>query len=227
VANLRRGRRALSTAQDGQSGRDIERVAPGRRRRDGEASFLRGGDDDGASPSGRGRDGQASLPRPTAVEFGLAMLAARSWPERKLREKIASRYDQDQVEAAIGRLRELRLVDDEAWAERYARDRFERLGKGRHRIRAELLGKGIDAGTADAALDRAVGGEAERVRAAAMLDALRGRLGGGPATAGEEAPEVDARTRRRDAERLNNRLFRRMLARGFPASLLRDLLDVS
>jgi hypothetical protein len=30
-----------------------------------------------------------------------------------------------------------------------------------------------------------------------------------------------------EAERLKNRLFRRMLARGYPASLVRDLLDVS
>ena len=32
---------------------------------------------------------------------------------------------------------------------------------------------------------------------------------------------------RRASESLKNRLFRRMLARGYPASLVRDLLDVS
>jgi SOS response regulatory protein OraA/RecX len=38
---------------------------------------------------------------------------------------------------------------------------------------------------------------------------------------------MDARERRAQAERLKNRLFRRMLARGFPASVVRDLLEIS
>jgi regulatory protein len=145
------------------------------------------------------------------VEYAIGLVAARSWPEKKLREKMLARHEAGHVDAALVRLRELGLVDDVAWAERFARDRFERGAKGRHRIRAELAAKGIDAATIDAALERAIEGEAERERAARLLESLRARLEGMETT----------------PERLKNRLFRRMIARGYPVSLVRDLLDVS
>lgn len=171
----------------------------------------------------------------TAVEFAIALVAARSWPQKKLREKVGARYDADEADAAIARMRELGMVNDEAWAERFARERFERGGKGRHRIRAELLARGIEAATADAALDRAFGGDAEREKAAAVLATLRARMSRtGPADdaaeGSDDAFEPDATTaaeRRQAAGALKNRLFRRMLARGYPASVVRDLLDVS
>lgn len=257
MAGFRRRRRAPGAAQAEGEGRDSTTgVAPERRVR---FRPCRDGDGESAVPVGNGGGRltdaaiAASRPRATAVEYGISMLAARSWPEKKLREKIRTRYTEEETEAGLARLRELRLVDDVSWAERYARDRFERLGKGRHRIRMELLGKGIDAPTADAALDRVVGGDDERAKAAVMLEAMRGRLARGPgasrsglrAGAGDPAgegletgpeagetdpgdgPPMDARERRAQAERLKNRLFRRMLARGFPASVVRDLLDVS
>ena len=274
---LRRRRQAGGAADTADEGRGPGGTAPtprfGRRRfrRDDASgsvsepgSAAGGGAGRGAGQAGRqaGCDGgltdaaiAASRPRATAVEYGISLLAARAWPEKKLREKIRARYSEDDTEAGLERLRELRLVDDAAWAERYARDRFERLGKGRHRIRVELIGKGIDAPTADAALDRVVGGEDERAKAAAMLEQMRSRLTRGPGRPGprnasrggtqesplvgqdgpegdpevnaQPAPTADPRERRAAAERLKNRLFRRMLARGFPASVVRDLLDVS
>lgn len=168
--------------------------------------------------------------RTTAVEYAIAVVAARPLPEKKLREKVRSKYGQDDTDAAMARMKELRLVDDEAWAERYARDRFERLGKGRHRIRSELMAKGIGAAAAEAALAAAIGDETEKRRAADVLEAMRRRLSprpgvgsgaGSPAGCSNDAPPS------RDAETLKSRLFRRMLARGYPASLVRDLLDVS
>ncbi len=166
----------------------------------------------------------------TAIEYAIALVAARSWPQSKLREKIAARYDAGQADEAIARMRELRMVDDDAWAERFARERFERSGRGRHRIRAELLQRGIDAVTADEALARVLNGEAEREKAAAVLASMRVRLGRGEAdseTAMDSPSTAAAASRRRAAQRLKNRLFRRMLARGYPAALVRDLLDVS
>lgn len=153
----------------------------------------------------------------TAIEFAISLVAARSWPEGKLRERLAARYDDDEVEAALARLRELGLANDLAWAERFVRDRFERLGKGRHRIRSELAARGIDAETAEAAMAAVFGSDegalAERERAARVLESLRRTLAPRASeTGGDEA---------------KNRLFRRMLARGYPASLVRDLLDVS
>lgn len=269
MAGFRCRRRAPGAAQQDGDGRDSNGVAPARRGLQGSRSdrIAAAGDRDSAGPSvGLSvEEVAASRPKATAVEYGISMLAARSWPEKKLREKIRARYSQDDTDAGIERLRELRLVDDESWAERYARDRFERLGKGRARIRLELIGKGIAAATADAALARVVASDDERAKAAATLETLKARLARSPGAsrsglagrgaargiesgietdgsesepdldagpeARAEAPEaggrVDPRERRAQAERLKNRLFRRMLARGFPASVVRDLLDVS
>jgi regulatory protein len=218
--------------------------------------------------------------QPTAIEFAIAVVSSRSLPEKKLRERLAPRYDVAEVDAAMARMRELRLVDDAAWAERFARDRFERVGKGRHRIRNELLARGIDAATAEASLAAVlggdVGGDVEREKAAAMLETMRSKLGRGAASrkgarnspgadgaedshgtdGAEDTPGADGaqnshgargsddsppeaapstpagrsaarHSARRASESLKNRLFRRMLARGYPASLVRDLLDVS
>lgn len=256
MAGFRRSRRASGAAPQDGHGSDTAGVAPVRRGRRGSstnanAEPVDAGAKTSAAHGGRLTDERivASRPRVTAVEHGLAMLASRSFPEKILHDRIRARYTQEETDAAMARLRELRLVDDAAWAERYTRDRFERLGKGRHRIRMELLAKGIEAATVDAALDRAVGGDDERAKAAAMLDAMRGRLAGraaggnhgrtdreaGAPQAGAEADadhagdhvRADPRERRKEAERLKNRLFRRMLARGFPAGVVRDLLDVS
>lgn len=167
--------------------------------------------------------------RATAIEYAIALVAARSLTRSKVRERLLARYDEQEVEAALSRLQELRLVDDAAWAERFVRDRFERGGKGRHRIRSELLARGIDAATAEAALAVALQGEVEREKAAAVLATLRSRLdrGRGAPEAAEQAVHRNERPAPHDTEQQRNRLFRRMIARGYPASLVRDLLDVS
>jgi regulatory protein len=154
-------------------------------------------------------------PRQTAVEYGIAVVSARSLPERKVRERIAARFSADETAAAVERLRELRMVDDAAWAERFARDRLERNSKGRHRIRGDLLRRGIDAETADAAIAAIVGADAERESAKRVLATLSRQLA--PADDADEAQVARSR----------GRLFRRMMARGFPSSLVRDLLNVS
>jgi regulatory protein len=110
------------------------------------------------------------------------------------------------------RLRELGLVDDAAWASRYAAERFVRTGKGRHRIRAELLARGIDREAAEAALASLPAGAEERDKAAAVLAALRQKMGTVPISRSGTATGADSR------------LFRRMIARGWPASLVRELL---
>jgi regulatory protein len=147
----------------------------------------------------------------SAVEWGLTLLAARSWTEARLRERLATRYGDDEVESALVRLRELGLIDDRAWAERHVAEQLRR-GRGRHRIRAELLRRGVDEATAEAALVAIVDDEVEREGAVTVLAAL---------------------ARHRDEEAVGfsradrSRLFRRMVARGYPASLVRDLLGVS
>lgn len=182
--------------------------------------------------------------RATAIEYAITALAARSLPEKKLREKLDARYGNAEVELAIERLRELRMVDDAAWAERFARDRFERLGRGRHRVQRDLLQRGIPEHLVRDAVEKVFDEQAERAKACEVLAGIRRTLAGGSAGQGAElaAPGEDLQTdrrapesrrsasgmdERRAAEKLNNRVFRRMLARGFSASLVRDLLAVS
>jgi regulatory protein len=162
-------------------------------------------------------DEQSSRAAVSAVEYAIALVAARSLPEKKLRDKIRSRYAADETQVAIERMRELRLVDDTAWAERFVRDRFERTDKGRHRIRMELVAAGIGAPQIDSALARVLESDAEREKAVAVLERMRTKVGAGRSP---NAPH-DA------AASVKSRLFRRMLARGYPAALVRDLLDVS
>jgi len=164
-------------------------------------------------------------PAAGAVEHAIALVAARSLPEKKLREKIARRYGAAETDAAVARLRELRLVDDAAWAERFVRERFERSDKGRHRIRQELARAGIDAATIDEVIERVLDGDGERRKAMRVLERMRAQLERGSVA----GPDASAREHddERASEHVRNRLFRRMLARGHPAALVRDLLDVS
>lgn len=158
--------------------------------------------------------------KPTAVEFGIGLLTARSWPEKKLRERMSTRYEAEEVETAIERLRELRMVDDGAWAERFTSDRLARGGKGRHRVLMELQAKGIAPAVAAEAVARAVEGPAEREMAAELVAKMLRRVDrsnaadAGAANVSALAPNVRAS------------IFRRLLARGYPASLVRELLSV-
>lgn len=152
---------------------------------------------------------QPRRPQASAIQHGIALVAARSYPERALHEKIARRYGPDEAETALARLRELGLVDDAAWAERYARVKLER-GIGPHRIRSELTARGIARDIVESAIDALVGADAEleRTCAAKVLEVLRRRC--------REPVAHDAAPR----------LFRQMIARGWPADLVRELLAV-
>ena len=164
----------------------------------------------------------------SAIEYAIALVAARSLPEKKLREKVAARHDPDETERAIARMRELRLVDDAEWAERFVRDRFEHSDKGRHRIRQELARRGIDKPAIDAAIERVLAASDERSKAARVLERMRARLDRGPAAGRDESiDESDAAGASRASSSVKNRLFRRMVARGYPVDLVRDLLAVS
>ncbi len=133
-----------------------------------------------------------------------------------MRERIAGRFGDEEAARVVRRLGELRLLDDRDWAERFARDRFERGGYGRERIRAELVRRGLDAADIEAALAAVVSDEGERARAAAVLARFRGLRA---ARAGRRADDGGARAR--------EAAFRHLIGRGFPLDLVRDLLDGS
>lgn len=80
-----------------------------------------------------------------AREKALYLLEHRSHSQKELKEKLMrDGISRDAAEAAVGRLCEVGLVSDEAFARSYARELFLRKRFGARRVRQELRQKGID-----------------------------------------------------------------------------------
>ncbi len=88
-----------------------------------------------------------------AFNSALNSLDYRDHSEREIRTKLLRKYDADCVEAAVRKLVELDLVNDERYAENYARELYEHKKFGKMRIKSELRAKGIAADIANEAVD--------------------------------------------------------------------------
>lgn len=88
--------------------------------------------------------------------------------EQFLRDKGASSI---QAERTIGRLSDLRYLNDRAYAERWVESRLARQPMGRARLKAELQAKGISDSVVDAALGTALRGIDEEELARRALKA--------------------------------------------------------
>jgi regulatory protein len=73
--------------------------------------------------------------------------------ERFLTSKGAS---PDQARQTIGRLFDLRYLDDRAYASRWVETRLARRPMGRERLKAELMAKGVAEALADSAIGEAL-----------------------------------------------------------------------
>jgi len=156
----------------------------------------------------RAAEDGVELPLAAAVTLALAMLARRALTRAEVAEKLVRRVGPDTRDAVLARLEELRLLDDRGLAERIAHDGLVRRGFGRHRIRSELVRRGVEPAVAEDAIGRVFEGEAERAAAETALARFRKRRARGRFTPQKEAA----------AE------FRHLIGRGFPAGLVRDLL---
>lgn len=79
-----------------------------------------------------------------ANEKALTLLERRSHSKQELANKIARTMDRDSAVAAAEKMEEIGLVNDRDFAERYARELFERKKFGKIRVKQELKLKGID-----------------------------------------------------------------------------------
>ena len=141
------------------------------------------------------------------------MLGRRSQPAAGLREKLRRKFPEvgrDEIEEIIARFAELGLVDDLAYAETFARDRFLRAGYGRRRIAQDLARKGVATADVAAAIERVVDDATEREMAGRALERFRAR-----------------RAQVSDPGKVREAAFRHLISRGFDVSLVRDLLAVS
>ena len=89
------------------------------------------------------------------IAFNSAMnsLDYRDHSVRELRMKLLRKFDEDAVNSAIERLLELGLLNDERFAENFARELYEHKKYGRNRIKTELFKRGIASDIANNALD--------------------------------------------------------------------------
>jgi regulatory protein len=145
---------------------------------------------------------------PSPVALALAMLTRRALTRAELAEKLGRRVEPEERDAALARLDEMRVLDDRGLAERVAHDGLARRGFGRHRIRAELLRRGVEPTIVEDAIGRVFEDGAERAAAVTALARFRKRRGNRG-----EAPQKGAAAE-----------FRHLIGRGFPAALVRDLL---
>jgi len=80
-----------------------------------------------------------------AHEKALYLLEHRAHSKKELADKIArAEFDRDAANAAVDRMEELGLIDDEDYARRLAQELFMRKKYGVRRVKQELRQKGID-----------------------------------------------------------------------------------
>jgi regulatory protein len=89
----------------------------------------------------------------SCYDKAVELLALRPHFRRELATKLAQRrFPPEEVIAALDRLTEQGYLDDRATARRFVESRVELRGEGRHRLRGELLKRGVAAGLAEETL---------------------------------------------------------------------------
>lgn len=88
-----------------------------------------------------------------ATSLALRFLSYRQRSESEVRRRLESRYSGDVTESVVLRLKELNLLDDESFAREWTRSRSIHRPRSASAIRRELLGKGVDRDTAQAAVE--------------------------------------------------------------------------
>lgn len=94
------------------------------------------------------------MARPSSYDKAVQLLARRSHFRRELELKLSRRgYEPEEVEETLGRLEELRLLDDRETAREMVETRLARGPLGRRRLAADLARKGADRDLAHQVLD--------------------------------------------------------------------------
>lgn len=105
----------------------------------------------------------------------LNMLSAKSYTAQALTRRLGEKTGHEAARAAVERMEELGLIDDEDYALRYARDLFHLRGFAPRRIRYELQKRGISSDLCALALEELEADFGDLSERAA--DLLRARFG--------------------------------------------------
>ena len=90
---------------------------------------------------------------------GLKMLARRELSEAQVRQRLSRRgHEPESIDAAVGRLKSERAIDDVRVAEAIARTETTIKRRGRLRVRRRIEHVGIDPPTARRAVDEVFSG---------------------------------------------------------------------
>jgi len=86
------------------------------------------------------------------IDTALRFLAQRPRTEYEVRERLRrAGVDQAAIDAAVGQLRQHRLLDDAAFAQQWVEQRQVARPRGARLLRSELRQHGVEAATAEAA----------------------------------------------------------------------------
>ena len=83
---------------------------------------------------------------------------------KELTDRLVPLYGEEAAEAAVSRMEELGLIDDEAYAREYALQLIERKHFSAERVRFELIRKGIDRSLAEEILEELEPDACEQIR---------------------------------------------------------------
>ena len=107
--------------------------------------------------------------RLSAYDYALNLLAARPYATRALHKKLIQKeYPAADVDDAIRRLVDNGLLDDEKFAEQYARSKMLSTGASKRRLTQDLYRKGIKGDVASTAIANVIADE--EIDTAAVID---------------------------------------------------------
>jgi len=109
------------------------------------------------------------LNRLSAYDYALNLLAARPYATRALHKKLIQKeYPAADADDAIRRLVDNGLLDDEKFAEQYARSKMLSTGASKRRLTQDLYRKGIKGDVASTAIANVIADE--EIDTAAVID---------------------------------------------------------
>ncbi|HMI48299.1 MAG TPA: regulatory protein RecX [Gemmatimonadaceae bacterium] len=108
-------------------------------------------------------------PRPTAYNYALNLLAARPYSSSALHRKLIQKeYEAADADNAIRRLLDNGLLNDEKYAEQYARSKMLTTGASKRRVTQDLYRKGIKGDMATTAIANVM--EQDEIDPAAQIE---------------------------------------------------------
>lgn len=95
-----------------------------------------------------------------AYDYALELLAIRAYTTRNLQRKLIDRdYPDDEVAAAVERLQSAGLLDDERYAQEYARQKLTFGSASVRRVQQDLLRRGVASALIQSAIDSVMADE--------------------------------------------------------------------